>query len=97
MPGGKKAQCAEEMAKHFHWENINVGDLLRKEVSKKSDRGARINESFKKCRFGKSCNRQYLNLFSDDELVIEIVKEHIEQAEKIKKSWIVTGFPRTKV
>jgi len=85
MPGCKKAQCAEEMAKHFHWENINVGDLLRKEVSKKSDRGARINESFKKSRF------------VDDELVIEIVKEHIEQAEKIKKSWIVTGFPRTKV
>ena len=64
MPGCKKASCAEELAKHFHWENINVGDLLRKEVSKKSERGARINECFKKSKFGKSCNRQYLNFFS---------------------------------
>lgn len=30
-------------------------------------------------------------------MVIEIVKEQIDYTEKIKKSWIVTGFPRTKV
>jgi adenylate kinase family enzyme len=33
----------------------------------------------------------------DDELVIQIVKEQIEHTEKVKKSWIITGFPRTKV
>jgi adenylate kinase family enzyme len=29
--------------------------------------------------------------------VIQIVKEQIEHTEKVKKSWIITGFPRTKV
>jgi len=29
--------------------------------------------------------------------VIQIVNEHIVQSERLKKSWIVSGFPRTKV
>lgn len=33
----------------------------------------------------------------DDETVIEIVKEQIDYMEKVKKSWIICGFPRTKV
>ena len=31
-----------------------------------------------------------------DEIVIELVKQHIELLEKDQKSWIIEGFPRTR-
>jgi adenylate kinase family enzyme len=33
----------------------------------------------------------------DDNIVIELVKKQIMQLEKDNKSWIIEGFPRTKV
>jgi adenylate kinase family enzyme len=33
----------------------------------------------------------------DDDIVCDIVQEQIEYNEKIKKSWVICGFPRTKV
>ena len=33
----------------------------------------------------------------DDEIVIELVKKEIDSYEKKCQSWIIQGFPRTKV
>ena len=33
----------------------------------------------------------------DDEIVIELVKKEIEGYEKKHQSWIIQGFPRTRV
>jgi adenylate kinase len=67
---------------------ISVGDLLRKEIQKKSEFGKQIVESRK--------NYSYVK----DEIVIELVKMQIEQLEKDSHgstSWIIEGFPRTRL
>ena len=42
MPGANKRESSSEIARHFHWEHVHVGDLLQKEVNKKTDRGKKI-------------------------------------------------------
>jgi adenylate kinase len=67
---------------------ISVGDLLRKEIQKKSEFGKQIVESRKTYSYVK------------DEIVIELVKMQIEQLEKDNQgstSWIIEGFPRTRL
>ena len=39
----------------------------------------------------------YLNFIVDDNIVIDLVKKEILKTEKEGKSWIIEGFPRTKV
>lgn len=63
---------------------ISVGDLLNKEIFKKSDYGKLIVESRKTYSYVK------------DEIVTELVKHQIEALEKEQKSWIIEGFPRTR-
>jgi adenylate kinase family enzyme len=38
-----------------------------------------------------------LNSLVDDHIVIDLVKKEILRTEKEGKSWIIEGFPRTKV
>jgi adenylate kinase len=67
---------------------ISVGDLLQREITKKSDFGKRIYESRKKYSY------------IEDEIVIDLVQKHIEEAEKDKEKhsgWILEGFPRTRL
>ena len=64
-----------------------MGDLLRKEIQKKSEFGKQIVESRKTYSYVR------------DEIVIELVKLQIEQLEKDStgSSWIIEGFPRTRL
>ncbi len=39
----------------------------------------------------------YLKSIVDDNIVIDLVKKQILQYEKENLSWIIEGFPRTKV
>ena len=66
-------------------ECISVGDLLQKEITKKSDFGKRIYDSRK--------NYSYIQ----DEIVIDLVQKHIEECEARKNGWILEGFPRTRL
>ncbi len=51
-PGSKRKEHALALAEHFNWSCLSVGDLLKKEVSKKSDYGKDIAESLKNYRYG---------------------------------------------
>ena len=88
-PGSKRKEIALSLAEYLSEENsficISVGDLLRKEISKKSEYGKQIVESRKTYSYVK------------DEIVIELVKLQIELLEKEQKSWIIEGFPRTRL
>jgi adenylate kinase family enzyme len=45
-----------------------------------------------------SCNAQQFQIFAvDDEIVIELVEKEIQGFEKKSQSWIIQGFPRTRV
>jgi adenylate kinase family enzyme len=51
-PGSNRKDNAGALAEYFGWDSISVGDLLRKEVSKKSDFGRAISECLKHYRYG---------------------------------------------
>lgn len=87
-PGSNRKEIAlqlnEYLSETMNLSCISVGDLLNKEIQKKSELGQEIVESRKTYSYVK------------DETVIKLVKGHIEALEKERKSWIIEGFPRTR-
>jgi len=69
-PGCDRSKIAEEVAKEFEWKFISVGAALQAEGEKSTPQGQQILKCNGKC--------QYV----DDELVIDIVKKEIAEAEK---------------
>lgn len=82
-PGSNRKEIALSLADHFAWPCVSVGDLLNKEVSKKSELGKEISE----------CKKMYK--YVPDEIVIELVKNSIAEFEKSEQNWVIEGFPRT--
>ena len=78
-PGSNRKMNALALAEHFNWSCVSVGDLLKKEVSKKSDYGKAITESLKHYKYGKQRYRS--NSSVDDSIVIDLVKKQVEQYE----------------
>ena len=84
-PGCQKAENAKMIADHFNWKPINVGSLLKMEVEKKTELGAKILNASKKYHY------------VDDSIVCDLVAEKIRECEEKSQSWCLQGFPRTKV
>ena len=53
-PGSNRKENANVLAEYFGWKSISVGDLLKKEVSKKSEHGKAISDALKNYRYGNS-------------------------------------------
>lgn len=85
QPGTFRKENATHIADHFGWKCIDAGELLRREVNKKSEVGKKIQDAFRGYRF------------VDDSIVVDLVKKEIEMCESEKMSWVIQGFPRTKV
>ena len=84
--GSNRKENALALAEYFGWACISVGDLLKKEVSKKTEYAAVIQEAFRLYRY------------VPDAIVIELVKRQIAQYQTDgSQSWILEGFPRTQV
>jgi len=64
---------------------IHTGELLKRTSEKKTELGNKI----------KAC--MIANQYVEDEFVIEVVQGAIKECEDAKKSWILQGFPRTKI
>ena len=77
-PGSNRKMNALALAEHFNWSCISIGDLLKKEVSKKSDYGKAITESLKLYTDG---NIVFLKPRVDDSMVIDLVKKQVELYE----------------
>ena len=88
-PGSRGKEIAlslvEYLSENDNLECISTGDLVEKEISKRSAFGKEIEQSRQTCSFVK------------DEIVIELVKNQVQLMEKQKKSYIIEGFPRTEV
>jgi adenylate kinase len=88
-PGSKRKEIslslAEYMSEERPIEGVSVGELLHREIVKKSEYGKQILESMKTYSYVK------------DEIVISVVKNRIEELEKEQTSWIMEGFPRTRL
>jgi len=53
-PGALRQENATVLAEHFAWKFISTGDLLRKEMSKKTPEGDRIAACLSSYKYGKS-------------------------------------------
>ena len=84
-PGSNVRELALQLADYLHYTCSSVGDILSKEISKRSDLGSKIEEAEKQLRY------------VPDDIVVDVVKKHIENLEKEKKSFILEGFPKTRV
>ncbi len=80
-PGAGKGTQAKELSKKFNLPHISTGDILRKEIKKKTRLGKKAEEFVKNG-----------NLVSDD-LIIEIIKNKI-QKEEARNGFLLDGFPR---
>ena len=52
-PGAFRQENSLYLAEQFGWKCITTGDLLRKEILKKSELGKKIQDSFKSYQYGK--------------------------------------------
>lgn len=84
-PGACRQENLEALSEYFEWKRISTGKLLREHVSAQGPHAKRITQCFN--------NFQYV----DDEIVIELVEKEIQGFEKKSQSWIIQGFPRTRV
>lgn len=84
-PGSCRQENLEALSEYFEWKRIAAGKLLREHVQSNGPHAKRITECF--------------NSFQmvDDDIMIELVKAEIQGYEKKSQSWIIQGFPRTRV
>ena len=78
-PGSGKSTYAEYLIKHFDITHIYPGDLLRKEVEKKSEIGLQIKDLMT------------TGQFAPNEIVLELIKSKVEQSPK---GYVLDGWPR---
>jgi len=77
-PGSARKETALALGEYFNWSAISVGDLLNKEVSKKSDLGKEISESYKNQTYGRKTFPSFHLYIVSDHVVIELVKKQVQ-------------------
>lgn len=99
-PGSRKKEKALTLAGYFNYEALSVSDLLENEVGKKSEQGKKIAEAKATNTNSKIIKYNFINIninIVDDDIVMELVNNEIQQFEKKGKSYIIAGYPRTRV
>jgi hypothetical protein len=81
-PGSNVRELTLQLSDHFEAVVVSVGDLLKKEVSKKTEIGHRIDEYIRNM------------LYAPDSLVVQVLRDHIAGLDKTKNI-IIEGFPKT--
>ena len=79
---GKGTQC-DKLVKQLGVIHISTGDILRDEIAKKSKLGMKAKEHVAAGRL------------VPDELVIDLVKNRLQQKDVEERGWLLDGFPRT--
>jgi adenylate kinase len=91
--GCRKKEKALTLAEEFNYITVSVGDLLEREISKKSELGKKIKEAQSTFTYGKTI---YKTIVADN-IVIELVTQQLKELEKEGKDYIIEGYPRTRV
>ena len=63
-PGSFRQENAAFIADQFGWKCITTGELLRKEVSKKTETGKKVQEAFSAFQYGKLNNSRRYAFYS---------------------------------
>ncbi len=80
-PAAGKGTVSEYLVKHFGYEHLSTGDLLRDEIKSGSELGNQINDLITK------------GSLVSDELITRLVNERLRSI--VGKPFILDGFPRT--
>ena len=83
-PGAGKGTQAQIVADHFSIPKLSTGDLLRREISRKSELGLKVKSVMDSG-----------NLVSD-EIMVELVRSRVNEHD-CQRGFILDGFPRTVV
>ena len=83
-PGAGKGTQAASIVQRYEIPHISTGDIFRKNMKEGTQLGLKAKEFMEK------------GLLVPDQLVVEIVKDRLEQ-EDCKKGFLLDGFPRTVV
>ena len=81
-PGVGKGTVSNKLSKKLGYPHISTGDMLRENVSNKSDLGMKAKQFMDK------------GLLVPDEVVIGMVQERLKRGDA-KKGYLLDGFPRT--
>lgn len=85
LPGSESKEIALSLADHLEYSCVPVGDLIDKEINKKQENQKKLEKCVQTCSL------------VDDEIVIELLKKELIKLEKDSTSYIIVGFPRTRV
>lgn len=89
-PGFRKKEKALTLNEEFKYTTISVGDLLGREINKKSEYGKKIRDAKSKFVYGNI----YVTVAPDD-IVIELVRQYILDPKNEEENFIIEGYPRT--
>ncbi|OMJ83661.1 hypothetical protein SteCoe_15389 [Stentor coeruleus] len=83
--GSRRRQIARELSSRFQIEKIFLLDHLKAEVKKSGKHGSSIQKAWN------------TGSYIPDNIILDIMMPHIEELEKKGSSYILEGFPRTRV
>ena len=81
-PGINIKEITLKLSQHFNSTTISIGDLLKKEVMKKTELGAKIEEYLQE------------KIYVPDIMVVEILKKYLKTLDP-QKHVFIEGFPKT--
>jgi len=84
-PGCERKEYAKRIREKYPMTIISTGDLLKKEITKKTDHSEAIKQAFDQ------------RTLVPDAVVTDILHKKIVEVEKDQQNWLVEGYPRTKV
>ncbi|WP_433604521.1 adenylate kinase [Dactylosporangium sp. CA-139114] len=82
-PGAGKGTQGAVIAEHFHIPRVAVGDLLRRNVAEGNDLGRRVEPLLGRGEL------------VPDEIVLELLRQGLEQARSAGGGYVLDGIPRT--
>ena len=84
-PGSEVREICLQLSDYLGFNCVSVGDLLNKEVSKKSALGEQIQQQMKQFRY------------VDDSLVNQVMLQAIHHLQEENKNVILEGYPKTRL
>ncbi len=82
-PGGGKGTQAEGIVERHGVTHISTGDMLRAAVKSGSELGARVEKTLA------------AGELVGDELMMELIRDRLQQGDARERGWLLDGFPRT--
>ncbi len=82
-PGSGRASQARELSKRYGMVHVSTMQLLRDEITKKSERGSSIKASIEKGEM------------VPDDIILTLIEQRLKMTDCRVNGWVMDGFPKT--